>query len=834
MELLQQSKDRFKTLLEDSVDLLIMIDAGQRIVYGSRSIEQVLGYKPEELVDKNAFDLIHPDDVSNVLNIFAETLQNLNRIQTLEHHLGHKDGSWRIFESRWKSLTDDTGAVVVLVNSRDITEQKQAQQARLESQRALSTLMSNLPGMVFRCRNDRDWTLEFVSDGCFDLTGYKPADFVQKWISWGTQVIHPDDRKAVWDGVQTALRENRIFQLIYRIITATGEQKWIWEQGRGVFLPDGKLQALEGFITDISDQKRAESALVEKSSHTKMLQEVTVTANEASTLEMCMPKVLERISSIIGWPVGHVYFTGQDDRGELVSTGIWYLKDPERFKTFREVTEATRFTVGVGLPGRVLASKRPEWITDVTRDSNFLRARPGKDIVVKAGLGVPVMMDAKVVAVLEFYSDRVIKPDKPLLEVMVQVGTQLGCVAARERSEKDRQLQMERLSTLHEIGLAITSSLKLQTVLDVLLGKVSLVLPDSASTVRLYNKQTGTLELTDCRNINKKAWLVHELSPPHGPGLNSMVVTTRAPITVCNVCEDPRVADPGFLKGQGLAAFLGIPLTARDHFLGVLGLYTKEEHQWSKEEIEFFTTLAVEAAIVVYNARLYEEVSASRGQLRALSRRLVEVQEKERRHIARELHDEIGQELTALRLKLEMGERLSGEEARASIDEAQRLVEELMRRVRSFSLDLRPAILDDLGLLAALLGHFERYEAQTGVRVDFRQNGIEGRFSSQVETAAYRIVQEALTNVAHYAGVKEVVVQLSATQGTLYIRVEDRGKGFDSRADLSSGVSSGLSGLRGRAELLGGKLVVESQIGGGTQITAELLLVEGTQGVEGG
>ena len=110
------------------------------------------------------------------------------------------------------------------------------------------------------------------------------------------------------------------------------------------------------------------------------MQEVTAAANEAANFGNATPGALDLICSSIGWPIGHVYQLAENGRGELVSKRIWYLKDPERFKTFREVTEATRFTVGVGLPGRVLASKKPEWIPDVTEDANFPRARLDKDI----------------------------------------------------------------------------------------------------------------------------------------------------------------------------------------------------------------------------------------------------------------------------------------------------------------------------------------------------------------------------------------------------------------------------------------------------------------------
>jgi PAS domain S-box-containing protein len=209
--------------------------------------------------------------------------------------------------------------------------------------------------------------------------------------------------------------------------------------------------------------------------------------------------------------------------------------------------------------------------------------------------------------------------------------------------------------------------------------------------------------------------------------------------------------------------------------------------------------------------------------LSVLSRRLMDVQETERRNIARELHDEISQALTGLKLTLEMAARQSPDEVGASIYRAHALVNELMAHARKMSLDLRPPMLDDLGLLPALLWQMEHYTAQTGVRVDFRYSGIEARrFEPEVETAGYRIVQEALTNVARHSEVDDVTVRVWTQQSRLMVEIEDSGVGFNPEAVLVASDTSGLAGMRERAKLLGGELLVDSQPGGGTRVTAEL------------
>jgi PAS domain S-box-containing protein len=135
-----------------------------------------------------------------------------------------------------------------------------------------------LPGVAYRCKNDPSWTIEFVSEGCLELTGYQVEDLVMnKNVSY-EDLIHLDDRKMVWDTIQKALKENEPFKITYRIITADLKEKYGWEQGRGIFSPQGELIALEGFITDITKRKKAEAALKKSELYYRTIFENTGTA----------------------------------------------------------------------------------------------------------------------------------------------------------------------------------------------------------------------------------------------------------------------------------------------------------------------------------------------------------------------------------------------------------------------------------------------------------------------------------------------------------------------------------------------------------------------------
>jgi PAS domain S-box-containing protein len=223
---------------------------------------------------------------------------------------------------------------------------------------------------------------------------------------------------------------------------------------------------------------------------------------------------------------------------------------------------------------------------------------------------------------------------------------------------------------------------------------------------------------------------------------------------------------------------------------------------------------------------LTETLQARGQELQELSQRLLEVQEAERRFLASELHDEVGQSLTALKLMLEIATSQQETDWRTRLDDAQGLLRELAERIRNLSLDLRPAMLDDFGLFAALEWLLGRFSKQTGIKIKYNFSYFDDRrFPRQVETAAFRIIQEALTNVARHASVNEAEVNIQVLKTLLQIKISDRGKGFD-RSRFTQDVChfGGLSGMRERANLAGGKLEIHSAPDRGTRITAEFSL----------
>lgn len=385
--------------------------------------------------------------------------------------------------------------------------------------------------------------------------------------------------------------------------------------------------------------------------------------------------------------------------------------------------------------------------------------------------------------------------------------------------EQSRRRQLE---AVRAVTTEITRELDLQRLLQLIMRSAGELLDAGSATVWLWNESEQAL--LPHTWMGRSEW-VHGHRVRLGEGLVGVVAERRQGMIVNDYLRWPH-ALPFVVERGSITAAIAEPLLYHDWLLGALAVDNEGTGRtFTQEDSDLLALFASHVAIALQNAQLFEQVRASRERLERLSLRLVEVQEAERRHVARELHDEIGQSLTGLKLIMDMSARGPEGRWRQYQADAQAVVNDLLSQVRELSLNLRPPMLDDLGLLPALVWYLERYRARTRVEVLLKHVGVEGRrFPAEVETAVFRTAQEALTNVARHANVKAATVRLWVTDQTLAVQVEDKGVGFDAEAAMAAHVTSGLSGMRERVGLLGGRLTVESAPGAGTCVGAELPL----------
>ena len=257
---LNASEENCNLLLDNSEEAIVIARDGIIISFNTRA-EDVSGYKKNELLMKTFDDLLYHED----------------RYEAIERHLKRQQGgeiskfnTFRIITRSGEIKWLESNATVFSMNGkkatlnflRDITDKKKAEEDLYESKRRLFTLMSNLPGMAYRCKNNHDRTMEFVSDGFLELTGYSPEEIINNCKLSYANIIHSEDRERVWNHIQSALSEGKSFELIYRIICATGKEKWVWEKGQ-IVMDNDNIIALEGFISDITKLKDTETALMQ-------------------------------------------------------------------------------------------------------------------------------------------------------------------------------------------------------------------------------------------------------------------------------------------------------------------------------------------------------------------------------------------------------------------------------------------------------------------------------------------------------------------------------------------------------------------------------------------
>jgi signal transduction histidine kinase len=323
---------------------------------------------------------------------------------------------------------------------------------------------------------------------------------------------------------------------------------------------------------------------------------------------------------------------------------------------------------------------------------------------------------------------------------------------------------------------------------------------------------------------------------PSGHGLLALSVTEAGPVLVADVAGDPRGV--GFPDHHPpMSRFLVVRIQSAAHRHG--NLYATDRvdgRPFDQTDAALLTTLAAFAACAIDNALLTaaEQAQAeARAQLvvseqgnelrREALERAIEAQEAERTRVARDLHDDIGQSLTSMLIALHLAESTEpgSDEARHRLEELREMMTDTLDSVRRVAFELRPAVLDDIGLVAALHRLARDLGARSELNVDISVAGIDDshRLPAPAETALYRIAQEALTNVARHAGVRDASVSLEREPGFTVLEVRDRGSGFEPLTRLHS---LGLRGMHERASLIGGALTINSEPGVGTLIRIEV------------
>lgn len=314
----------------------------------------------------------------------------------------------------------------------------------------LCLLTANLPGMAYHCPPKAHGLMEFVSDGCVDLTGHSVIDLLDNAQISYASLIDPGDRAAVQQEVAAAVKEERPYRLTYRIRTAGGKVRWVSDTGRLMPTTGGRAPAIGGFITDITESKLTEETLHQRSALLQLQQIVATAANEAQTVEDALQTGLDLIGAYTGCSVGHVHLLPDANGRQHIRPNLWYLQEPKRFAAFVAATERIPDLAKDGLLARVISTGMVSWVETLTSEPNFRRAMAATQVGLRSGVAIPIWAGKTVAGVLEFYSTAPLTVDGRWLDVMNYVGMQLGRVIERKQADSLLRTSEERFRVIAE------------------------------------------------------------------------------------------------------------------------------------------------------------------------------------------------------------------------------------------------------------------------------------------------------------------------------------------------------------------------------------------------
>ena len=248
----------FDFVMKHGNDVILLIDSEMNIVEANERAVATYGYPRQKFIGMNISDIRTPNEAPRL----ADHVRNLNETGSSYIETVHERSDGTTFPIEISAYTVEVeGKRFYQSIGRDITDRKRTEEEMRESNKKLSTIINNLRGVVFRCNNDDNWTMQYISDGIYELAGYLPNEFIGNKIRTYGSIIDPEDVKRVWSEIHQALNTGYLYTIEYRIITSSGSRKWVWERGRGYYESD-KLVALEGFISDITERKRIEEELI--------------------------------------------------------------------------------------------------------------------------------------------------------------------------------------------------------------------------------------------------------------------------------------------------------------------------------------------------------------------------------------------------------------------------------------------------------------------------------------------------------------------------------------------------------------------------------------------
>jgi|GEM_PF-737253 len=861
-EALRHSDERYRRLFEEAPVMYVITrnQAGLPIIEDCNNLFlSKLGYSRAEVIGQPLTQFYTPDSCAKLLEGgYQRGLEGFFTVE--ERELLTRTG--RVVPVLLRALPETTpegqvqGTRAMYVDIGDFKQMEATLRANEERFRQVVASISDHI-YVSEVNSEGRFLNRYISPNVAKLTGYPQAEFIANWCYWGS-LIHPDDREVAAGQIER-LSRGQSSEVEYRLTRADGQIIWLRDSAR--VESEGPAKIIYGVVSDITGRKRAEEALCEsEQKFSTLFQRAAFAATLVSLPEGIMVDVNEAWLQLSG-------YTRPEMIGKTTLELNLYPNPEDRARSMaafnqqgwvRNQEVALRMKSG---EVRIL-SVNSDWV-DIGGQKYILNT--AQDITERKQAEERLAYQASLLANV---NDAIIAADaqfiltawNPAAEQMYgwKAAEVLGKLSAEVvRSDSPAQSRAEMIRTLAETGQFQGEVIQYrQDGTPFPVEARTIVLKDAAGKTTGYvsvnrditARKQAEMQLAERQKfleaimvtIPDIVYLYHVQQQRHiyfNKDMESLLGYSTEEIKRMGADlilkevhpEDlPRVMNhiETLAKTQGNATY-ELEYRIKGKGGNYLWFYVREQ-VYQRDQAQQPEILFGVCQDITERKQAEESLRQARERLETLSRQLLEAQEVERRRLARELHDEIGQSLSMVKIDLHMVQQLLQPTGLTKpLNESVDLVERTLQQVRALSVELRPSLLDDLGLVPALRWYVDRQAQRGGFTARFEADPLPERLAPELETVCFRLVQEALTNVLRYAQANQVDVELKLGQAELHLLVRDEGVGFDAPAALAraaQGGSMGLLGMQERAALVGGRLEIQAAPGRGAEIRATLPL----------
>lgn len=383
--------------------------------------------------------------------------------------------------------------------------------------------------------------------------------------------------------------------------------------------------------------------------------------------------------------------------------------------------------------------------------------------------------------------------------------------------------KLKRFSIQSDLSHIITTTIVMERLIEEIIKLYMRASESSAGTILIFDETTKRFRVASLYGLSAK--FAQRVNLPLSDPIIEDLITIRREMVIPHLEDIYSAPLFGAALREGMNSALVLPLLTKEKLIGILCIFSNQMRVFSPKDREFFSAIAGQAAMAIENAQLYKASIEKQRQVEQLLSKVIFAQEEERKRIAGEIHDGIAQSMVGILTKVQTSQALLSLDQKKvpeELEELRKIVTESVREVREIIYNLRPASLDDLGLIPSIENLMTRIERDSGIAVELIANERMRRLPSIFETIAYRIIQEALANVKKHSGAEKAWVELYFEPTSLSIKIVDNGKGFDWDTvshKFKEGESFGLQSMRERAALVGGRLDIITGLNNGTTVS---------------